>query len=57
MRDLQKNTDTVTGVLLTTAGTAMQQVLQNDQCIFDNLMRLAPLHVDDKSDTTGIMLL
>jgi hypothetical protein len=45
------------GNILPTATSApMVEIEQNRQTLFDNFVGLMAVHLDDKTDTTGIML-
>jgi hypothetical protein len=54
--DLQQDPSPITGIVLTTAGTAMVQILQHRKRLLHDLVRFLTLDVHDKADTTGIVL-
>src|SRR6266404_9852652 len=57
MRNLQKNSGSITSILFATTGAAMLEIQQDLNCFFDDAVGLSPLNVHDKAGTAGIMLL
>ena len=55
VRNLQQDTGAITGIDLAAAGAAMLQVLEDGQGLADDGVRLAPMHVDHKTDAAGIV--
>ncbi len=54
MRDLDENAGTVAGQRVGADGAAVLEVLQDLQRVFDDLVRLAALHVGDEADAACI---
>ena len=56
VRYLDQNTCPVPHHLVGTDSSAMVEIFQNQQSLFDNGMTLDPFDMGHESDTTGIML-
>ncbi len=57
MRNLNQQSRTITCFGIAPAGTAMGEIDQDLNALFDDLMTLLPTNAGDKSDATGIVLL
>ena len=55
IRDLHQDTGAIAHQRIGTDSTAMRQVLQDEQAILDDLVRLLPLHMGNEADAAGIM--
>ena len=54
--NLDQDPRAVAGVVLAAAGAAVVQVAQRRQAVADELVRLAPLEVDDEADAAAVVL-
>src|SRR6185369_11940624 len=56
VRDLHENARAITHKGVGADGTAVRQVLENEETVLDDLVRLLTLHMGDKADAAGIVL-
>ncbi len=56
MGDLEQDTGTVAGILLTATRAPVIQVSQDSQCLLNNLTRFFALNIDDETDATRVVL-
>jgi hypothetical protein len=56
VRDLDENACAIAHQRVGTDSTAMSQVLEDEQPVLDDLVRLLPLHMRNEADAAGIVL-